>query len=144
MKHAFPQWKGFDRAPEGHLLDQLIDLSGPMGIAYERSVGFYKDFHEHDRAMILLPRGSCVLKVTIAGVRKETHRIDSASAWIVPSRVEHEDEAVTSIFDTLALYPSPSLLSVVAADEGIPRGKVTQLFSRAQAFPRSAWLERLA
>ena len=57
MRFAFPQWKGFERAPEGHLLDQLVDLSGPMGIAHERSVGFHKDFHRHDRPMIVAPRG---------------------------------------------------------------------------------------
>src|SRR5437016_5328100 len=34
-----------------------------MGIAYERSVGFYKDAHAHDRPMLVMPRGSCVVKV---------------------------------------------------------------------------------
>ncbi|PYN71282.1 MAG: hypothetical protein DMD90_00135, partial [Candidatus Rokuibacteriota bacterium] len=34
-----------------------------MGIAYERSVGFYKDAHTHDRPMLVMPRGSCVVKV---------------------------------------------------------------------------------
>ena len=47
MRFAFPQWRGFESAPHGHLLDQIVDLSGPMGIAYERSVGFYKDVHTH-------------------------------------------------------------------------------------------------
>ena len=43
------QWKGFEIAPEGCLLDQVIDLSTEMGIAYERSCGFYKDYHVHER-----------------------------------------------------------------------------------------------
>jgi AraC-like DNA-binding protein len=144
VDHAFPQWRGFERAPVGHLLDQLIDLSGPMGIAYERSVGFYKDFHTHDRPMIVLPRGSCVMKVRTARGRREAHSIGSASAFIVPSHLEHEDEAVTSIFDTLALYPSQPLIDAVADDEGISPAKITRLFSRPSEFRRSSWLDRLA
>jgi AraC-like DNA-binding protein len=141
---VFPQWKGFERAPEGHLLDQLVDLSGPMGIAYERGVGFHKDFHAHDRPMIVMPRGSSVITVTTAGGRTARHTIGAASAFIVPSHVAHQDEAVTSIFDTLALFPSPSLLDAVAVDEGIPEAKVARLFSRPREFPRSAWLDQLA
>ncbi len=145
MPYAYPQWKGFERAPEGHLLDQVIDLSGPMGLAYERSVGFRKDFHAHDRPMILLPRGSCVVRVrTAAGERTETHTIRSTVAFIVPSGVEHEDESVSSIFDTLALFPSPSLVTAVADDEGIPRAAVARLMGRARALPRGPWLEQLA
>jgi len=145
VPYAYPQWKGFERAPEGHLLDQVIDLSGPMGLAYERSVGFHKDFHAHDRPMILLPRGSCVIRVrTAAGNRTETHTVGSAAVFIVPSRVEHEDESMSSIFDTLALFPSASLVTAVADDEGIPRAAVTRLMGRAQALRRGPWLEQLA
>jgi len=141
---AYPQWKGFERAPEGHLLDQVIDLSRPMGIAYERSVGFHKDFHAHDRPMILLPRGACVVKVRTAGEQTKTHTIGSAMALIVPSRVEHEDQAVSSIFDTLALFPSPSLVATVANDEGLTQATAAKAMSRPQKFPRTPWLEQLA
>ena len=144
MPYAYPQWKGFERAPEGHLLDQVIDLSQPMGIAYERSVGFYKDFHVHDRPMILLPRGACVVKVRTAGERTATHTVGSEMALLVPSRVEHEDQAVSSIFDTLALFPSPSLVATVANDEGLTRATVAKAMSRPKKFPRSGWLDQLA
>ena len=143
VSDAYPQWKGFERAPEGHLLDQVIDLSGPMGIAYERGVGFRKDFHVHDRPMIVLPRGSCVIKVRTVGHRTETHTISSAVAFLVPRRAEHEDEAVSSIFDTLALYPAPSLITAVADDEGIPEATVARLMSHPRELSRSPWLEQL-
>ena len=55
-----------------------------MGIAYERGAGFHKDFHSHDRPMIVMPRGSSVITVTTAGGRTATHRIGAASAFIVP------------------------------------------------------------
>lgn len=144
MPHAYPQWRGFERAPEGHLLDQVIDLSGPMGLAYERAVGFRKAVHVHDRPMIVLPRGSCVMTVRTAGGRTATHTIGSAAALLVPSRVAHEDEAVSAIFDTLALYPAPSLIAAVADDEGIPRARVATLMSRPREIPRSPWLDQLA
>ena len=116
-----------------------------MGLAYERSVGFHKDFHAHDRPMILLPRGSCVVRVrTVAGNRTATHTIRSTVVFIVPSGVEHEDESVSSIFDTLALFPSPSLVAGVADDEGVPRAAVAKLLARVHALPRGRWLEQLA
>jgi len=142
VRFAFPQWRGFESAPHGHLLDQIVDLSGPMGIAYERSVGFYKDVHTHDRPMIVMPRGSSVVKVRTGGSRV-AHEIDHASLLIVPRGVEHEDEGLTSIFDTIALFPSASLLDRVAADEMIPRSRVERLFGRCQKLARSRWLEQL-
>src|SRR5262245_40935352 len=144
MAYAHPRWKGFERPPEGHLLDQVIDLSGPMGIAYERSVGFRKNFHVHNRMMIVLPRGSCLIRVRTAGDRPQTHTIGGATGLIVPSGVKHEDEATSSIFDTLALFPSPSFVTAVADDEGFPRSAVATLMSRPRQFRRSAWLDQLA
>ncbi len=142
MRFAFPQWKGFESAPEGHLLDQLVDLSGSLGIAYERSVGFYKDFHTHDRPMIVLPRGACVVNVRIATAARR-YDVDNASLLIVPSGLEHEDEGLTSIFDTVALYPSTSLLDRVAEEEEFAPTEVRRFFNRCQKLPRGRWLEQL-
>jgi len=142
VRFAFPQWKGFESAPHGHLLDQVVDLSGPMGIAYERSVGFYKNTHTHDRAMLVMPRGSSVVKVRTGGSRV-AYEIDQASLLIVPRRVEHEDESLTSIFDTIALFPSASLISEVADDEKIARSRVDAVFGRCQKLARSRWLDQL-
>ena len=143
MKFAHPQWKGFEQAPEGHLLAQLVDLSGPMGVAYERSVGFHKDFHVHDRAMVIFPRGACVVRVTMAGRPGETHTVGHRSALIVPSGLAHEDDAVSSIFDTLALYPSGSLLAAVAEDEDISLTRAKRVFARCRLVARSRWLDEL-
>ena len=142
MGFAFPQWRGFEVAPEGHLLDQLVDLSGPMGIAYERSVGFHKNFHTHDRTMVVLPRGSCVVEVRTEGSRA-AYAIDDSSLLIVPSGLPHDDESVTSIFDTVALFPAASLFDQVADDEGIAISQVWRVVSRCQKLPRCQWLEHL-
>jgi hypothetical protein len=50
--------RGIERPRIGALLEQVIDQS-PMGIAYERSFDFYKDFHTNERLMFICPRGSC-------------------------------------------------------------------------------------
>jgi AraC-like DNA-binding protein len=142
VKFAFPQWKGFELAPEGQLLDQIVDLSGPMGLAYERSAGFAKALHTHDRPMIVLPRGSCRVRVRIARPRL-TYDVDHASLLIVPRDVEHDDEGLTAIFDTVALYPSAALLEQVITDERFPAARVRTLFRRCQKLARSRWLGQL-
>jgi AraC-like DNA-binding protein len=114
-----------------------------MGIAYERSVGFHKDFHVHDRPMIILPRGACVMKVRTTEDQTTTHTIGSSVAFIVPSGVAHEDHAVSSIFDTLVLFPSASLLAAVTDEEGFPKRAAAKVMSRPQTVRRGAWLDRL-
>lgn len=47
--------KGFEKPPHGSLLDQVIEIEGNLGVAYERSCEFYKDFHMHDRLMFVCP-----------------------------------------------------------------------------------------
>src|SRR5215470_2039422 len=128
MAHSYPHWKGFERPPRGHLLDEVIDLSRPMGLAYERSVGFQKDLHAHDRPMIILPRGASVVDVRTAD--GQPYRVGADGGLIVPSRLEHQDQAVSSIFDTLALFPSPSLITAVTVDEAFARTAITKIFSR--------------
>lgn len=143
MKFAFPQWKGFEFAPDGHLLDQLVDLSGAMGIACERSVGFYKRLHTHDRPMVVLPRGACRVRVRIGRARSQTYDVGYRSAIFVPAGLEHEDESLTSIFDTVALYPSPAFLGRVAADETITPAQLRRVIGRCHTVTRSRWLEQL-
>lgn len=142
MPSTFPQWRGFEVAPEGNLLDPLVDLSGPMGVAHERSVGFFKNFHRHDRPMIVLPRGSCVVRVRTKA-SAVVLSVDRTSLIIVPADVAHEDEGVTSIFETLALFPSSVLLDEVVRDEAIARADVRRFFGECRVLPRHRWLEDL-
>ncbi|MGZ3783860.1 MAG: hypothetical protein ACXWR0_04960 [Bdellovibrio sp.] len=53
-----PNILGFEYYPEGKLLNQKIDFDGPVGIAYERCIGYAKNKHSHDRITVTFPRGS--------------------------------------------------------------------------------------
>jgi AraC-like DNA-binding protein len=139
---TFPQWQGFELAPEGHLLDQFIDLEGPMGIAYERSVEFYKDFHTHDRLMFVFPRGSSSMDVRTRGPRGE-HSVDSSSILTIPEGLVHDDEGTSAIYDTMALYPSVDLLRRVSKEEGLAWSTVLAFTKRTVKVRRSPWLDQL-
>src|SRR5205823_5602774 len=121
----------------------VVDLTGAMGIACERSVGFFKRFHTHDRPMVVFPRGSSRVRVQIRGGRQQTYELGARSAIIVPADHEHQDESLTSIFDTVALYPSSALVSRAAADETIAPARARGAFGRCQTIVRTRWLEQL-
>src|SRR5258705_439454 len=67
-------------------------------------------------------------------------RIDSRHILWVPRRTEHADESVTALYDTLALYPSPSLFASSLADAdlgGVEHERLTTryvLFARTRLF----------
>lgn len=134
----FPVWKGFELAPTGYLLDQSVDISGPMGVAYERCVGFYKDFHTHDRLMFICPRGSCAMEVRTRNPQ-DAYRIDAGTLLTLPAQLVHDDEGVSTIYDTLALYPAVSLLDRVCETASVRE----RLFSGCQKLSRSPWLDQL-
>ena len=141
-KHAFPAWKGFELAPHGSLLDQTVDLSGQMGFAYERSLDFYKDFHIHDRLMLVFPRGSCVMEIR-SSKPTITYKIDSGTVLTVPADLVHDDEGKSSIYDTLALFPEASLIDSVISLQKIKQTDLEALNSKCLKIKRTAWLEQL-
>lgn len=102
-------WQGFEFIPTGCLLEQTIDLSESMGFAYERSTKYYKDFHTHDRLMLIFPRGSTAMEVRTQNPRQQ-FVVDYNSVLFVPKELEHDDESVSAIYDTMAFYPSDQLL----------------------------------
>jgi AraC-like DNA-binding protein len=138
-KHSL--WRGFTFEPQGTLLNQHIDLNGPMGVAYERSHSYYKDFHTHDRHILVFPRASCAMEVRIRP-GTESHRIHSADFLIVPSHVEHDDEGMSPIYDTFALLPSDEFIGQVGKKRGVEKPP-NNFFSQTRLLVRSEWLNRL-
>jgi AraC-like DNA-binding protein/uncharacterized protein YjlB len=134
-KSFVSQWAGFEKQPEGALLQQEIDLSPRMGVAYERSVGFHKDFHCHDRAMLVCPRGATRMAVEVLP-NNQRFEVDARTILVLPAGMRHNDRSLTSIYDTMALYPSRELL-----DENAPPTALN--LSQAKLIKRSVWLEEL-
>lgn len=135
-------FKGFERPPQGSLLDQTVDLDTDMGVAYERSHGFFKDFHDHDRLIIIAPRGACIMNVNFQSSLK-TQRIDSSHVLLVPKGVVHNDEGLSQIYDTFALLPSENLLNSVLNRDSRDQEKAQAFQASVSILKKSDWLGRL-
>jgi len=137
--HSYPQWKGFERSPEGLLLRQLVELDEAMGIAYERSVGFFKDMHTHSRLMVVAPRGAC--RMTVRTPEPSEFPVDSRTVLLVPAHLLHDDLGTSVVYDTMALYPSEELLNTIATECGLSAEQARALTSELRILRRSPWLE---
>jgi len=137
----YPGWKGFERSPAGRLLTQVVDITGAMGIAYERSVGFKKDFHVHDRDMLVCPRGASTMRIRTRanGSAGKAFVIDADEALFVPKTCDHDDESISAVYDTFALYPSAALLSESAKCAGIAWRAARLLVAEPFLIRRSRW-----
>ena len=144
VARSFSHWKGFEKIPEGRLLQQIVSISGDMGHAYERSVDFYKSFHTHDRLMLVFPRMGCTMDVSTAD-GKEFYSVDSTSVLSVPKSCLHDDRSTSSVYDTLALYPSDDLIHRVSMCFGSSASKLSgsRLLSECIKVKRSRWLNEL-
>jgi AraC-like DNA-binding protein len=125
-------WRGFEQAPRGCLIHQLIDLHGEMGVAYERSLDFYKRPHVHDRDIFVFPRGGAEMDVTLTRDGRR-FRVTGKDGLVVPEGVEHDDRAASFVYDTFALLPSASLVERTLGKRRLATG----------VFVRSPWLETL-
>jgi AraC-like DNA-binding protein len=136
-------WKGFETVPSGCLLEQVIDLSRDMGFAYERSTSFYKDFHTHDRLMLIFPRGTSAMEVRTKNP-KETFVVDYETVLYVPKNLEHDDEGVSSIYDTMAFYPSDKMLEDAAKKFQLTDEQFRRLTSECIKIRRTERLNAIA
>lgn len=142
VQRTFPQWRGFELAPQGHLLEQVVDLRGQMGLAYERMVDFRKDFHIHDRLSFVFPRGACVMQITSGG-NGGTHVLGPSLLLVIPAGQRHAIAARSSIFDAMALYPTMHLLNHVAREHSVTEPTLTRFRKTVRTLPRTPWLDQL-
>jgi len=99
----FPNLRGFEFFPEGKLLTQKVDFDGPVGIAYERCIGYTKLEHSHDRITITFPRGSSRSFIKVFPEAK-TFQLNSGVVHLMFKDHLHEQGSVSSIYDTFALF----------------------------------------
>jgi AraC-like DNA-binding protein len=135
-------WKGFEFIPSGCLLEQVVDLSGDMGFAYERSTKYYKDFHTHDRLMLIFPRGTSSMDVRTKNPH-QTFTVNYKNVLYVPKGLVHDDEGTSSIYDTMAFYPSPELIESAAKKVGITTEDIKKLTTECNSVERSERLDQL-
>ncbi len=95
---------GFEQLPYGQLFTQFVDFDHPIAAAYERCVGYTKDFHVHNRINLTFPRGSSVISFTMK-TPSETLRVDESSILWMPAFVEHRQDTNSVIYDNLAIFP---------------------------------------
>ncbi len=152
--------KGFEEQPRGNMIGQRLFHGESVGLAHERCVGYHKDFHVHDRPMFVFPRLGTRMSITViagdstnAPPRRAQSSgkdliIDDESVLYLPAQVLHDDQSLTHVYDTLALYPTPLVLQQILLSRQENYSLVsdqwlctTQLFSRSRL--QSACLERL-
>lgn len=134
--------KGFEIPPRGRLLKQCIELSHEMGIAHERSIGFHKDFHVHDRDILVFPRGICRMKVRTMNPNK-TFEITSAHVLFIPEGIEHDDLSLSTVYDTFALLPSRSYVNELCREHRLSKNESKALAEDPIKIRRSRWLDDL-
>lgn len=134
--------KGFEISPRGALLDQIIEIEGDLGFAYERSCSFYKDFHVHDRLMFVCPRGTCQMEIRLEK-SSQKYVVNSGNILSVPPDLVHDDEGISSIYDTFALYADKMFLTRIGKEIGISNSDIDLLYMKCHLFKRNRWIEQL-
>lgn len=134
--------RGFEFRPSGQLLRQTIEIAEPMGIAYERSVGYSKDFHVHDRTILVCPRGASVMRVRTRDPDR-IFEVNSTQVLVIPSQIRHDDEGMTAVYDTMALLPSANLLKEAFRENRLGPREAAHLQTDCFLLKRSRWLDDL-
>ena len=133
---------GFLTVPKGSLLNRFLDLEHPAAVAYERSIGYDKDFHTHDRLNLAFPRGSSIVKFTTENPTGQ-FQVDSSTFLWMPANVVHRQDVKSAVYDNFALFPMDSCLDGPAKYLDIEPKELQQLFKKTVKFPRSKLLEEL-
>ncbi len=136
-------WQGFEFLPSGCLLEQVVDLSHDMGFAYERSTKYYKDFHTHDRLMLIFPRGTSAMDVRTQNP-SHTYSVDYETILYIPKNLIHDDEGTSSIYDTMAFYPSDKLLNQTIKKLELTDRHVAQIKTECLKIHRTELIENIA
>lgn len=136
------KWEGFDIVPSGCLLEQVVDFSQPMGFAYERSTQYFKDFHTHDRLMLIFPRGSSVMEVRTKNPHNK-YTVDYESVLTVPKDLVHDDEGMSSIYDTTAFFPSLEMIDAASKKLGLTPEHLQRLSTECLKVPRVPLVESI-
>jgi AraC-like DNA-binding protein len=138
----FPKVIGFENYPEGKLLSQKVDFDGPIGIAYERCIGYTKSKHTHDRMTITFPRGSSRSFIKVFPESKSFNLTEDL-VHVMAKGHEHAQGSVSSIYDTFALFVTNEYYQSHLKKLGVKDGEINPFLSHTQVFPKSNVLSEL-
>jgi AraC-like DNA-binding protein len=138
----FPSVLGFEHYPEGKLLSQKVDFGGPVGIAYERCIGYTKSKHTHDRMTITFPRGSSRSFIKVYPEAKN-FKLSEALVQVMKKDHEHEQGSVSSIYDTFALFVINEHYDAHLKKLGVQEKDIQSFLMETQVFSKSAILTEL-
>jgi AraC-like DNA-binding protein len=138
----FPSVIGFEHYPEGKLLSQKVDFDGPVGMAYERCIGYTKCKHTHDRMTITFPRGASRSFIKVFPESKNFN-LNQDLVHVMMKDHEHEQGSVSSIYDTFALFVTNEHYRSHLKNLGVKDGEINSFLSHTQAFSKSSVLSEL-
>jgi AraC-like DNA-binding protein len=141
-KSNFPNIPGFECFPEGKLLNQRVDFEGPVGIAYERCIGYTKPEHSHDRMTITFPRGSSRSFIKVFPEAKNFNLNDSVVHLMAKGHL-HEQGSISSIYDTFAIFVTNAHFEAHLKNLGIKSSEIKNFLETTQSFKRNAVLSEL-
>ncbi len=110
-------------------------MTTDMGFAYERSTQYFRDFHTHDRLKIVFPRGSSVMEVRTKNPHNK-HTVDYETILFIPKGLTHDDEGMSSIYDTAAFFPSSQMVEAAAKKMNLTHEQVSRLSKECIKVPR--------
>ena len=138
----FPKIRGFEQFPQGKLLSQKVDFEGPVGIAYERCIGYTKPEHSHDRMTITFPRGSSRSFIKVFPESKNFN-LNADLVHIMMKDHPHEQGSISSIYDTFALFVTNAHYGSHLKKLGVKEIEIHSFLTHTQAFTRSNVLSEL-
>lgn len=138
----YQAYPGGFACPLGRLTSRYINMSGPIGVAYERSINYQKSWHEHDEVDLTFPQGSARLEFEdVTGNRW----IVSATEFLwMPAHLQHQQRATSVLWDNFALFPkSASIQASLRRMKTKVSPKQKEQLLKTQVFPRSSLLSDL-
>jgi len=138
----FPSIRGFECFPDGKLLNQKVDFDGPVGIAYERCIGYTKPEHSHDRITVTFPRGASHSFIKVLPEAKKYRLTEDLVHFMAKDHL-HEQGSVSSVYDTFALFVTEDHYAAHLKSSGISDKEIKTFFRSTQSLTRGALLDEL-
>ncbi|PWU12909.1 MAG: hypothetical protein C5B49_15465 [Bdellovibrio sp.] len=138
----YPKIRGFEFYPEGKLLNQTVDFERPVGIAYERCIGYTKAPHSHDRMTFTFPRGSSRSFIRTFPDNRN-FPLDQSLIHFMSQDKEHEQGSISTIYDTFAIFVPNDFYAQHLRSLGVHKNEIKDFLNATQAVSRKPLLDEV-